>query len=328
MYVLFLHNADEETRNYIQSRVLPEVQCVFPDEASEEQMLKMARQAEVMVGWRPEEAMLAEAKNLRLFMNPGVGVQHLIPLFRRYKEVTLANCHGNTPLVAQHALALTLSLTNQIVRHHQFMEQGRWRTGDREGASIPLRHLQLGLLGMGAIARHFLQYVQGFHLQSIGCRRNVQQESSEQVTQIYPPEKLHDFLAATDLLLISLPLTTETEGLLGTEELKLLGEQGLLVNVGRGPVVKEEALYMALKEKTIAGAGLDVWYDYSPTPDGQGREYPYSFPFHELDNVVLSPHRAASPMNDLPRWDEIIENINRTVRGEEWINVIDLEREY
>ena len=125
------------------------------------------------------------------------------------------------------------------------------------------------------------------------------------------------------------PLTPQTEGLIGGEELASLGSEGLLVNVSRGKVVDEESLYLALRDGVIAGAALDVWYEYSPEEDENGKKYPTNFPFHELDNVVMSPHRAASPFSDLGRWDEVIENIHRCATGQtDFLNIVDLERGY
>ena len=139
------------------------------------------------------------------------------------------------------------------------------------------------------------------------------------------------FLREVDVLVVAVPLTAETDGMIGADQLLLLGDHGLLVNVARGAVVDERALYEALHSRTIAGAGLDVWYEYRPDETSDGRKYPYDgqYPFHELDNVVLSPHRAASPFDDLRRWDEVIENVRRVADGrEDLLNLVDLERGY
>ncbi|MFW9810588.1 MAG: NAD(P)-dependent oxidoreductase, partial [Candidatus Thorarchaeota archaeon] len=145
----------------------------------------------------------------------------------------------------------------------------------------------------------------------------------------YTPSEIHEFMKEIDILIVGVPQTSETIGLVGAKELKLLGNQGLVVTVARGLVVEEKAFYDALFNKQIAGAAIDVWYNYRPEEDSKGRKYPFSYPFHELDNVVLSPHRGASPMDDLKRWDEVIENITRFATGQqEFINVVDLERGY
>lgn len=88
-------------------------------------------------------------------------------------------------------------------------------------------------------------------------------------------------------------------------------------------------MYESLKNKVIAGAALDVWYNYSPGKDKTGKEYPYEFPFHKLNNVLMSPHRAASPFGDLKRWDEVIENIAKVSKGrKDYLNIVDLKEEY
>ena len=79
----------------------------------------------------------------------------------------------------------------------------------------------------------------------------------------------------------------------------------------------------------IAGAAIDVWYEYKPEPDVDNRKFPFHKGFHELDNIVLSPHRGASPMDDLERWNEVIENITRFCQGRtDFLNIVDLERGY
>ena len=112
-------------------------------------------------------------------------------------------------------------------------------------------------------------------------------------------------------------------------ELELLGENGLVVNVGRGPVICETSLFSALKNDVIRGAAIDVWYDYKAPPDEDNRRYPFHPPFHNLKNVIMSPHRAASPMNDLERWDDVMENIRRYAVGRsDFTHIVDLNEEY
>ena len=117
--------------------------------------------------------------------------------------------------------------------------------------------------------------------------------------------------------------------MIGEKELNLLGSEGILVNISRGEVVNQKALYYALKNKVIFGAAIDVWYDYEPKSDDQGRKFPFKFPFHELNNIILSPHRGYSPFNDLLRWNEVIENITRIAhKRKDLLNIVDLKNEY
>ena len=124
-------------------------------------------------------------------------------------------------------------------------------------------------------------------------------------------------------------LDQKTKNLIKAEELNRVGKNGILINLSRGQVINEKDLFNALKEKLIHSTAIDVWYDYDPVPDEDDRKYPFHYPFHELDNIILSPHRAASPFDDLKRWDEVIENISRYAEGEtKFINVVDLDKEY
>ncbi len=328
--VACLWQPEQELLEHLRQHLHESVTLLVPDNEEEETLLKIVPEAEVIIGWRPQEKVLNAAKKLQLFINPGVGVKQLIPLFTQLtkeRNIALVNDHGNTYLTAQHTVALLMSLMSRIVPHHQYMLEGKWRTGDEEIASISMRGCTVGLLGYGAINSKVHRFLSGFDMQ-FAALRNSWPEKVEGLTP-FETHQLDAFLQHIDVLIIAVPHTTKTEGMIGAGELKLLGEQGLLLNVSRGAVVEEEALYTALKNNTIAGAAIDVWYNYQPEPDEDGRKFPSAFPFYELDNIVLSPHRGASPMKDLMRWNDSIENINRfAVGNSNFLNVVDLEREY
>jgi phosphoglycerate dehydrogenase-like enzyme len=210
------------------------------------------------------------------------------------------------------------------------MAGGRWRLGDAEAASIPLRGRRVGLLGYGHVNRQVHRFLAGFDVE-FAALRAAWPASGEEPAPLrkFAEGELNPFLEYVDTLVLSVPETARTRGLIGAAELALLGAEGLLINVARGAAVDEESLYEALRGRTIAGAALDVWYEYRPEADRGGRKYPYYYPFHNLDNVVLSPHRAASPFGDLARWDEVVENLKRFASGRgELLNVVDLGREY
>jgi phosphoglycerate dehydrogenase-like enzyme len=264
-------------------------------------------------------------------------VQHLTDLFKEIskRDITLVNGHGNAYFTAQHAVALLLAVTNKVIPHHTWMVKGAWRKRDEDATSIPLREKTIGLLGYGHVNRNVHTFLSGFNVSFAAVRQNWEKftsfwldDSLPTPLRKYTSNELDSFLKTVEILIVSVPLTSKTKGLITMKELKLLGSHGLLVNVARGPVINQKDLYTALKNKKIAGAGLDVWYNYTPDPDEHGRKYPYEYPFHTLDNVVLSPHRGASPLDDLTRWDEVIENITRVATGKECINVVNLDKEY
>ncbi|MCP4228930.1 MAG: hypothetical protein GY771_02120 [bacterium] len=334
--VLFIREHEERLREYLRNGFsdLPGVELVFPPGTEEAILLEYVPAADVMVGWRPTPELLAAAEKLSLFIMPGAGVQHLIEPFRevnREREVVLVNGHGNSYFTAQCAVSLLLALMNRIIPHHNMMAAGDWEGHYGEPESIPMRYRKVGLLGYGAVNRKVHRFLSGFDVEFAVLRRDWARQTGTLPTPVagYGPEQLPGFLSAVDILIIAVPITPETEGLIGGDELALLGDRGLLINIARGKVVDEESLYVALRDRVIAGAGLDVWYEYHPEADDEGRKYPYSHPFHELGNVVMSPHRAASPFSDLERWDDVIENIRRFADGRtDFLSIVDLSWGY
>lgn len=333
--VLFIWEVRDELREFVEKGLegIEHVKLIFPEDADESTLLGIAHFADILVGWRPSRELLDGAERLELFINPGAGVQHHIDTFREINEtrkVTLVNGHGNSYFTAQHAVALLLSLTNKIIPHHQWMLEGHWRRGDDHAQSMPLRGRKVGLLGYGAVNSKVHEFLSGFDVEfSIVKRSWTGDEVLPTPAAKYTQSELKDFLREIDTLIAVVPLTRETEGMLGLDELEELGPDGLLVTLARGDVIDEKGLYTALKDGLIAGAAIDVWYDYKPEPDEEGRLYPFHYPFNELDNVIMSPHRAASPFSDLERWNEVIENIKRFAEGRtDFLNIVDLERGY
>jgi phosphoglycerate dehydrogenase-like enzyme len=164
----------------------------------------------------------------------------------------------------------------------------------------------------------------------IGIKRNLNTLLPEDIDlKIYPPQALHDLLPQADVLFITLPLTKETNGLIGEKELALLPEHAVLVNVGRGAIVDQGALYHALKDGKLHSAGIDVWYHYPPDIESYPNTPPADYPFHELDNIVMSPHRGGGSMEvEVIRMQHLAELINQIAREGEAPTKINLEQGY
>lgn len=205
--------------------------------------------------------------------------------------------------------------------HHERILKGEKNKRDPE--SVLLKDKTVGLLGYGPINQYTHKFLSGFEVNFQIFRRS---NDTVDNFKTYTRDGLDEFLKTSDILMIALPLTHETEGIMGDRELELLGEDAILVNVGRGKVVQEEALFEALKNKTIRGAGLDVWNPV--TIDEKRHIYQPDHPFHELDNVLMSPHRANSGGN-ITRWDRVFVNIFKFLKKQtDFVNVIDLEKGY
>ena len=342
IHVLFLWDVPNRLQEYLNDHLsqVANLRLIFPEENSQEEFLKWAPTADVIIGWRPTKKLLEHAQKLKLYINPGAGVQHLIQLFTEINtsrstsdQVVIVNGHGNSSFTSQHAVALLLALTNKILPHHQWMLEGQWRTGDSEAKSIPMWHKKVGLVGYGAINQKVHRLLAGFECEFSVLRRSWETQTIPLITPVkkFVTSQIHEFMTHVDIVILALPHTAQTVNLITRKELELLGKHGLVVTVARGVVINEKDLYECLQEKVIAGAAIDVWYEYHPEEDEQGKKRPYSYPFHTLDNVVLSPHRAASPFDDLARWGEVVENLKRLATNparKDFLNVVHLAREY
>jgi len=328
--ILFLADPPERQREMLACRLgrRSGVRLLFRGTASDREILDLAAEADILVGGRPDAEILRSAERAILFLHTHAGADHLIDLFRqtgRKRPLPLATTHGNAEAVAQHAVALLLTLANRIVVEHNRVVSGAGRFTAPGASSTPLHGRRIGLLGWGAVSRRVYRMLTGWDVEISILRRAWDGADPPAGVRPFTPSGLEEFLRQADVLIAAVPLTASTRGLVGSRELRLLGPEGLLINVGRGPVIDQAALYTALKEKWIAGAAIDVWY----TGLSGIRDALYDHPFHELENVVLSPYRAGAMADDGPLWDEVAKSLDKVVsEGVGAIQVVDLERGY
>jgi phosphoglycerate dehydrogenase-like enzyme len=152
----------------------------------------------------------------------------------------------------------------------------------------------------------------------LAIRRDLSQPDG--LVELRGPDGLGDLLARSDYVAITASLSAETRGLIGERELRTMKRSAVLINVARAEIVDEDALYRALAATTIAGAALDVWYRY---PTAAGATFPGNRPFHELPNVLMTPHVSGWTEGMLEaRAALIAENVARATRGEPPVNLI------
>ncbi len=330
--VTFIFPVAEELRNYIDEKLVEKKNLSLNYAKDEEEIIRYAPDTDIMVGWRPKLEYLEAANRLKLFIQPGTGAESLVKRFEKFRrkdEVITTNTHRNAYNCAQHSVTLLMGIMSKMIIHHERMKLQE--SSQREPTTTLLKGKMVGLLGYGPINQFVHKFVSGFDVEFSILKRNWSPSDENLPNSVTPNEKytthqLREFLEAVDILMIALPLTKETENLIGKVELDKLGPDGYLVNVGRGKVMNEQALFNALKNRDIAGAGLDVWN--ATEIDGKRIRYAKNHPFHELDNVILSPHRANSG-GDITRWDPVLINIIKFADGQtDFENVIDIEKGY
>jgi phosphoglycerate dehydrogenase-like enzyme len=186
------------------------------------------------------------------------------------------------------------------------------------------------IVGYGAIGREVARMLRGFEVEVTGVRARMPEATPDDLgTSVITKETMAKALRGADFVFVAAPDTPATRGLVGKPELDAMKDTAVLVNVSRGPVVEERALFEALKGGRLGAAGLDVWYVYPHSKEEIPRTFPGHHPFHELDNVVLSPHRASfTPRLYREHWVDVVENIRRVAAGKQVTNPIDLESGY
>jgi phosphoglycerate dehydrogenase-like enzyme len=330
--VLFLNRHGDELIDYLQRGLDdPTIELQRPPSDDRADLLAMAGEADVLIGWGSDMELLEAAPNLKLFINPGTGISQHLENFRelrKTREAVLANGHGNSYAVAQHTVALLMALANKVIPHHLKMVTNQ--PPERPQRSVYFKDITIGLLGYGAINTKVHRFLSGFDVSFAACRRSWTGDDGPHPTAVekFTGEQLGDFFTACDVVINALPANRFTREMVTMREFERLGEGGLFVNVGRGATVAQEDLYRALKQRIIGGAAIEVWWKRPPEPI-DGRRDPYQFPFHELDNLVMSPHRGADSGGDLGRWDEVVENLKRVHAGRtDYLNVVDIDLEY
>jgi phosphoglycerate dehydrogenase-like enzyme len=268
---------------------------------------------------------MAASPALQTLIIPFAGLpQETRALMLDFPHIAVHNLHHNAVAAAEMAITLMLAAAKFIVPVDRALRQHDWRPRYRPNPAVVLGGKTALILGYGTVGQRVAQACRGLGMDVIATRRRAPNEHSEGV---YPPEALHTLLPRGDVLIIALPLTEKTEGLIGGAELAMLRPRAVLVNVGRGPIVDEEALYQALRDGTVHAAGLDVWYNYPADEASRDDTPPSAYPFHRLDNVVMSPHRAGtggSEEIELRRMTHLAALLNAAAAGEEMPNRVDI----
>ncbi|HEY3065775.1 MAG TPA: 2-hydroxyacid dehydrogenase [Methylomirabilota bacterium] len=277
---------------------------------------------DVLVSLAFTRAMGAAAPRLRLVQVPGAGLDR-IERAALGARTSLANAYGHETGIAEYILGAMLALTRDFARLDAALRRGTWDSQWAVEATPPapwpeLAGKTLGILGYGHIGRSLARRARAFDMTVLAVRRHATAGDGDAVVR--GPDGLADTLARADYLAITLPLTLETRGLLGRPELAAMKRTAVLVNVARAEIIDEDALYAALAARTIAAAALDVWYRYPSQP---GPTPPARRPFHELPNVLMTPHASGWTEGMLEARARLIaENIRRTARGEPPLNSI------
>ncbi len=298
---------------------LAELRAIAPDAdvtffGKQAEMEAAVADADVVAG-QLSPAALANATNVKWVHSWAAGPNtQLFPEFVANPVVlTCSKGNGAIPL-AEHAMMLMMMLNRNAMR---------WVEGHRNKKWDPFFHgelngLTVGIIGAGWSGADLALKAQAFHMRVLGMRRN--DKPSPNFDKMFTRDQLHEMLGQCDFVVVTAPKTPETEDMLGEAEFKAMKKTAFYVCFSRGGVANDAALYKAITEGWIAGAGLDA-HGVEPLPADS--------PFWDAPNTIITPHNGATTQKTKTRGYEIFrDNLARYVKGEPLINVVDKQMGY
>jgi glycerate dehydrogenase len=309
---------DDEFAEINTSVLSADAQVVFTSRLGEQERRETLRQADALIGWRLGRELPAGA----LQGSPRLEFIQLLPAgadgtdFAAIPErmVLASNVGAYAPPIAEHVMAMTLALARRLPQRHAAMARGEW---PQQELLHTLHGAVCAILGFGGIGTATAALMRCFGARIYAV--NSSGHTTEPTDFTGTLADLDQVLAAADVVVISLPLTQATRGLIGQRELRLMKPAAILVNVARAAIVDERALYEHLRDNPEFCAGIDTWW-HEPGP---GTAFHTDYPFFSLPNVIGSPHNSGTVAGVLlTAARRAAENVRRHLRGEPVTGVV------
>lgn len=282
----------------------------------------IAPQAEVILNWTSSGSLLHGiwplATRVRWVQTRSAGLDGILFPALVESPVTLTNARGAfSDILAEFTMGAVLFFAKDFRRLITSQVAGNWDPFD----VTEIRGQTLGLVGYGDIGRAIARSARAFGMRVVALRRHPELTHDDpHVAQAFPAEAKQEVLRQSDYVVVTVPLTSESRGMIAAPEFEAMKPSAVLINIGRGPVVDESALVSALRARRIRGAALDV-FETEPLPAGH--------PLYSLDNVLLSPHSADQTSD----WKErslrlFLDNFRRYRAGKPLFNVVNKKLGY
>ena len=306
-----------------------------PVRQAEDILPEVWQETEILYTWNvlpPKD----QAPRLRWVQFQSAGVDKLLthPLFENEELIATSMSGANAPQVAEHALSLMLALAHRLPGMFSHQMRSDWPT-DREKRFSPseLRNSTVGIVGYGSLGRAVAQLLRAFNTNILASKANAMQTADtgyrapgigdpegDLPLRIYPGEALRSMFKECDFVVVTVPLTKKTRGLIGAEQIAALKPEAFIVDVSRGGVLDHQALIEALQKNALAGAALDV-FPQEPLPADSL--------LWEMPNVIISPHVAGISDHYTDRALLLLEeNLRRYLKDERLLNQIEPSKGY
>ena len=284
----------------------------------------MLIEADVFVGTDFSREMGEAAKSLKAILIAAAGFDRIDPQAVP-PGVVVANAYHHEAPIAEWVMTVAVALDHELFASERTFRGGSWtQWPQRHGSYRELYGRTFGIIGFGAIGRRVARLASAYDMNVIAVGRRpdlAEVAAALNVNYGTGTGAMENILSEADFVLVSTPLVPETRGLMGEHEISLMRPDAYLINPARGHIVDEQALYNALKSRSIAGAAIDTWYDYPVSSTDAPR--PSKYPFWELENVIMTPHHSgATEGTRSRRAATVASNIDRLANGEPLVNVI------
>jgi len=292
-------------------------QAIISNVNSDKVSTDILKKAEIIFGW-PKEEDLRKAKKLKWLHLPSAGASKYIDqsLYQN-QDIKLTNSSGVYGLpIAEHVLGMILAFNKNLPLYLKQKEEQKWNSisprKDIYGSTF-------GIIGLGDLGRAIARRAKALGAKVLAVKRTLT-KTPAYIDKLYSQADIETVLQRSDYVILTLPLTEATEGIISEKELKLMKDDAFLVNVGRGGLIIQDNLIKALTEGWIAGAGLDVT---TPEP------LPADNPLWRLDNVIITPHCSGySPTNTERLYDIFSQNLQNYIEEQPLDNIVSFKNGY
>ena len=303
---------------------------VIISHASPDSILEMGRDADIIASNRVPTELIESSTRLKMIQTFAAGVENIdFSAIQARDDLIVCNSHINAAEVAEHAITLLFAVAKNIIPNDRELRKGDWKFAfGGPNPNIEIRNKTCLILGLGNIGSEIAKRLKGFDVTIHAATRSGNSKHADLAEKLVKIDEVKPLVQEADFIILSLPHTPESEGLVDEKFISWMKSDSILVNISRGPIVNENALFDALRDNRIRGAGLDVWWRYPEKWRGKGTP-PTDVPFQELDNIVASPHRAGYSENTEREYFQFAgENILRFIRGETPSNIVNPNRGY
>jgi D-2-hydroxyacid dehydrogenase (NADP+) len=286
------------------------------DSPAKQELDSFLNKTEVIFGHRIPKDLIKRAPRLKWFQAMSAGIDLLLSDELRKSDVILTSMSGISAIaVAETALALMLAMSKNLPLCFEQKQQKIWKQFNPQ----LLDSKTLGIVGLGNIGREVVRLARPFGMKVVAADYHILPVSkTRNVDLMLTVDKIEQLLTMSDYVVICLPLTAETRGLISEAQLRMMKPTAFIINISRGHIVDEQALAKALKENWISGAALDV-FSWEPLP--QDSE------LWSLPNIIITPHIAGFLKDYNKRTtDFFCKNMKRYLQGRKLINVVDKKK--